>query len=460
MIKKLLNIALIIFMNFFTAVAQQDMTMHFMRQLPQASYTNPAFVPAKPYKFHIGMPALSSIYLNVGNSGFRYSDFIHKNEQDSLFKDFDNLLEKLKPRNYLSMNLHLDIINFGFRLKKNYFGFNITEKINFQFTYPKDLIGLVWYGNGNAAYLDKAASFDGIGINFIHYREYALNYSREIDEKWTAGIRVKYLAGMMNLWTEKSDISLTTTEPRNTLTVNSSYAVHTTGLGMLTNDSMDFDPKSYALNNNNKGFGIDLGGIYKVNEKIEVSAAVNDLGYIKWTDDVKTYYNDSATFVYDGIELNAFMKDGDFQNNLTKITDSLQRTFEAKETNEAYKSPLSTKLYVSGTYKVIKSGTAGLLFYGNFLNKKFMPAVSLNYTHNVKNWLSASVSYSILNRGYANVGFGLFLKATPINFYIISDNLLGAIFPQHTRTAHVRLGIQFIFGKEKSGSDAPKTPID
>ena len=80
---------------YHTSLAQQDFTLYNMNYVSQRSYLNPGFIPGGS-KIYVGVPALSSFYLNVSNSGFKYSDAIRHREDDSLYVDYANVISKLK----------------------------------------------------------------------------------------------------------------------------------------------------------------------------------------------------------------------------------------------------------------------------------------------------------------------------------------------------------------------------
>ena len=68
--------------------------------------------------------------------------------------------------------------------------------------------------------------------------------------------------------------------------------------------------------------------------------------------------------------------------------------------------------------------------------------------------LSASVSYSIMNRGFANIGFGVALNR-PGQTISATDNIYCLFDPEGTRNVNVHLGINFIFGyKEKKANES------
>ncbi len=431
--------------------AQQDLTLYNMEVVPQRMYSNPAFIPAFS-KINIGLPMFSSQYLNISNSGFKYSDLIKHRFDDSLYVDYDNMLSKLSKNNYLSVAYQPDLLSFGFSIKKNYISFNATEKINFRFRYPKDFMSFLWKGNGSL--LDKELNLN-FGIDFIHYREYALGFARQINDKLLFGIKVKYLYGMENIWTEKADVTLNTDPNSFDITAKSNVILHTSGFD--ENSFNNFNVNNYAFKKKNTGWGIDLGGVYKLNKKITLSASVIDLGFIKWNEGNTSYQSHDANgkFIYQGFEMNQFItKDSSNTNNAGQILlDSLSKNFQIDTNYVSYKTKLSTQIYFGANYNYCDKGNMGILFYSQIFDRTIHPAVSLSVNQRVGRWLNVSASYSIYNRSFNNFGLGLALNGGPIQLYIVSDNFLGALFPQNAKNIHLRAGINLTFGRSEIDSD-------
>jgi hypothetical protein len=116
--------------------AQTDLTLYNMNRTPQSMYQNPALSP--PTKVNIGLPVLSSIYLQGINSGFAWKNLVQLGSDDSLTLNVDNMLDKLAAKNLLALNFNTDLLSFGFRSGKSYFSLNATTKSYMRFTYPKD----------------------------------------------------------------------------------------------------------------------------------------------------------------------------------------------------------------------------------------------------------------------------------------------------------------------------------
>ena len=427
-------------------LAQYNFTLYNMHSIAQSTYANPAIIPDR--KINIGLPVISSTYLSLSNSGFKYTDLVKRRADDSLYLDVDNLLNKLAKNNYLTTAIQIDLLSFGFKIKKNYFSFNATEKAIVSLRYPKDFIDFVW--NGNGASLGETKNFN-FGLNLTHYREYGIGMAREISDKLTVGAKLKYLYGMENVYTKKSDFMLYTDPSTFAITAQSNIEINTSGFDSSSTKNFSFG--DYAFKRKNKGMGIDLGGVYSLDEKTSVSASLIDLGFINWKSGVTNHVSKypDASFTYEGVNTNKV--DSSFQK---KALDSLSNRFSIVETHESYRTSLSTQFYLGGNYSIIPGINAGALIHGIFFDKQLHLAYSISGNVRVARWLSTSLSYSIVNRSYNNIGFGLAITS-PVQFYVVTDNILGVFLPQNTKNLNVRIGINITIGKNKdaNGEEAP-----
>lgn len=186
------------------ALSQNDLSIYHLQSIPQSNYSNPALMPE--CKVHIGFPTFSSLYFGLGNGGFNINDVFYNRLDDSVGINLDKVVDKLGKRNYLSVKAQFELLSFGFKVKKNYFSFSANEKISFRFGYPRDFISLLW--RGNSQFIDNKAEFKGLGLDVIHYREFALGFARTMSDKLTVGGRAKLLFGMANVWTTWETVKL------------------------------------------------------------------------------------------------------------------------------------------------------------------------------------------------------------------------------------------------------------
>lgn len=422
--------------------AQQDMMLYNIHGVPQSSYANPS--NRFDGKFYIGLPGLSSNYFNLTNT-VRYSDVIQK-DGDSLLLSFSNLIDQMEDNNYLSFNSRIDLMSFGFNVSPStQIIFNVTEVASFTLDYNKDMVRFFY--EGNTAFLGTSPDLEGIGINATHYREYGLAASHQINEQWRVGARFKYLYGMENIYTERSDIKLITDPETYALTAQTDFKMHTSGLGTSGEDEGFMD---YFSGRGNRGFGIDLGAFYVLNEKFSFSASIADLGFIRWNDFTKNYTT-NGSYIYDGVDVDVFGDNelSDEDSPFDQILDSIENELGIVEGTGAYTSPLVTKVYLGGNYQINDRSFAGLLIKNDIFKGKVKPSFSLSYARKMTKWITLTGGYSALNGAYDNISMGAVFDPGPIQFYVMTDNILGMATPQNARNFHIRFGINLIFGRDK-----------
>ncbi|MEI6852118.1 MAG: DUF5723 family protein [Bacteroidota bacterium] len=440
--------------------AQDDMTIYSLNSVPQQYYDNPGLMPVT--KYHIGcmpvlfIPILSSNYTSVTNSGFRWDNLMRYDKaKDSLIFDFENTIKKLSKKNYLTLNQQIEWISFGFKIKRTqYVNFSFTEKFKFRLTYPKDLISMA--GLGNSQFIGSEANFDGIGIDMTHYREFAIGYTNQIDNKWTVGGRFKLLFGLSNIWTKSSDATLGVDADYYDLSANSNVIIHTAGPEKIydvigdTTGSKKFemvDVKNYMLNFSNPGFGFDVGANYKIDDKWSVSASLIDFGYIFWKQGTRKYASTDKSFTFRGIEINELIRNdtAKIQDILSNLVDSIGKIFTIEQENKLYASPLNPKIYISGSYNISKKDRATAVFRADIYENTIHPAFTLAYNRTFGNILDVAVSYSYMNRDFLNLGLGSSVRFGPFQIFLATDNLLAAIIPYHTKNINVHFGCNYVF---------------
>ena len=466
---KLFNFFIFLLLSFSflpSAKAQQNLTLYNMHAIPQSMYVNPGIMPDS--RINIGLPILSSVYFNKSNSGFKLTDLVTKGEHGATYLDINNMVSHLATNNYLSTSLQTDLLSFGFKSKKSYFSFNATQKFVWRLRYPKDFINFLWKGNG--ASLGETLHFN-FGLDVSDYMEYGIGYAYEVDDKLSIGGRVKMYSGIVNVSTKTSDITLTTDPNTYDITATSNIEVNTSGFG--DGAFKDFKAIDYFTKLHNRGFGLDLGGQYKLNDKITLSASLLDLGYIKWKYSPSNIvsHNPNASFTYQGIDINQFINDSTTIDKAVRyVFDSLGTSFRLDTLHHAYKTKIGSQIYLGGKYQINEDSYASLLLQGHFFDKKLHPAMALAYNWKLDRYLTGSINYAIYNRSFLNLGLGLSLNAGPIQLYAVSDNLLGILiyqnytiknggttrditYPGNAKNANLRVGLNLTIGRKPLDKD-------
>jgi len=427
-----------------TLYGQSDRSLYFLPIVPQKHTLNPAYIP--DYKFYVGVPVLSSVKTSFENT-LKY-DEVFKEDGDSLYLDRDYIMSNLKDKNSLNFNLMEEYLIFGFKVNKNYFHFRVADLVNANLTITKDLVELILYGNGNENLIGKHIDLSGNAINLTYYREYQLGYSRQVNEKLNVGASLKYLQGIASVYTEKSDVSFYTDPVDFTLTAQSNFIINTSSPWRGEGEAR---PESLSPNSDNPGFAIDLGGEYKVDDKIEVSASLLNLGSITWKSDLKNYATEDSSneIVFNGFDISEYFTQGELnQERINNVMDSIKDEFGIVENTAKYKTPLPTFLNLAGTFHLTSHDHFGLLFRHQFLKDLGWTTATLGYTRTFGRNVNLSLTNSIIETSFLNPGVGFAANLGPVQLYMLTENVIAPINLQTTKMFVFRFGVNLVFGKK------------
>ena len=421
----------------------QGLTLYNMDFVPQSMRNNSAHV--QKANFHIAItPLLPNISLSTISNGFTLSD-LFQSKGDTTFATPNKMLSKINENNFISQQTNIDFLSFGFKVKdKNYFSFNISERVNFAFDYSKNFMTLLAKGTASEELLGNEVSMSGTGFRFNHFREYGLGYTRTLNKKLSIGGRFKFLQGMSHLDNDQTDITLYTDPNNYAIRATSTIGVRVAGLGFVFDSDNEFDTETYFANFENTGFALDLGGKYIINDRISTSLNITDLGFITWKTDARRYYNNKVEFNFDGIDLEEFIDRGDAYTS--ELDDSLENIFGLERLDRAFTTNLIANIYIGAEYKLNNTFKAGALFNGKVFKGVLYPSLTITTQTALGKRLQAIVSYSIVNRSYKNLGLGAAINAGAFQFYAVSDNLLGWTQIDYAKNLNIQLGMNLLFG--------------
>lgn len=201
------------------------------------------------------------------------------------------------------------------------------------------------------------------------------------------------------------------------------------------------------MNRRNLGLAFDLGFINYRDDKVTVSGSLLDLGLIRWASDGYTFKEDGRYF-YDG-PLNDTVNQ---TNYVTHLVTTIKNEFGISVQHRSYVSFLIPTYYLGATYNLGKDLNAGAVLSGKISRFRITSGVTLSLNKTFKQKASISLSYSYLYRSFKNLGLGVKLGKSPVQFYAVSDNILGFIKPLDTKNINLRFGLQFNFGCRRKSS--------
>lgn len=435
------------------ATAQIESTLYFMNSLPQNVTGNPAFVPK--YKFALGLPG-STVGMTYTNNGFSYNDLVRE-ENGKQIANLNKWSGILPQKTWITTSAQVDVFRLGLQINpKVYITLNSSVKAIYSLMIPKDLTALV--ANGTSPYIGQTLSVSP-QMHMTSYWENSAGVSLSLMEHLRVGARIKMLKGIVNTKTEYSDLSITVAD-NYAITAAADMKIKTSGL----NHFDDSEPADFL---SNSGWGIDLGATYQIMPKLTVAASIVDVGRIHWKNDVYEYSlsKDKASYTFSGFELDKLISGDD--GYIDAQLDSIENQFQPEEkVGGSYKSALPAKLYLSGEYQLLKNFTVGAVFFTEKFQQRISPGFSVGMNKNFGKILSTSLSYTMSNRSLNNLGAGISLNFTPIQIYMVGDNLLrlpislasnGRLneYINNTQVFNFRAGINLVWGWKKT----PAKPI-
>lgn len=444
-------------------IKAQENTLYFMKNNIQRIDVNPAYQPE--CKYFIELPVLSSLQAAYNNTGFGYNNLITQgtgSRADSLVFDLDNLAQKLQKVNHVRADFRFNILGFGMKINDSYLSLNISNHTETRIGFPRDIISFK-DGNWNLE-TDKPVplNFSGIGADGINYTALGLTWSQDFGSAMF-GITAKYLFGGVNLNTQRTDILLETESNPIALTASTDININAS---MPLNINYDADgyiesvetnftsPVNDFLFTGNKGAALDIGLMTKPSSELTFALSVTDLGLISWKNNTSNF-DANGYFRFIGFDFTDYETNYDGTVLMEQLKDSLLNAFKFQNANNAYRTFLVPKVYTGIDYEINDKISFGALGKVMFYDKQFDPSLTLSLNTRPLPFLSASASYSIMNRNFQNLGLALGIGNKGVQFYLISDNIplnyvkdvsTGLMLPYSARTFNFRLGLNIIFG--------------
>lgn len=427
--------------------AQSDLAFYHLGELtPQNSIFNPVFFPDAD--FYVSLPVISGISTNMNNS-FTYNDmFVAIAGTDSVQFDADKLLSNIDDGDKLSFDGSVSLLQIGFHVgKAGAVQLFANERVKSRMYYPERLMTYLLEGNGE--YLGQEVSESNLRGQGTYYREYGAGYTHELsimgNKKLRVGMKFKYLQGFVQAEVdENASVNLITDEDTyNVRVITNQSVLRTAGLDAIENSD-------YLMSNGNNGFGFDFGADLQITPKLNVALAVNDIGSITWKEGTKNYELIESEATFGGMDLRDLDNAGDvLQDTLDQLFD-----YEVIEGGE-FKSKLNTRVFVSGSYKVIPKGTvtATVMTRNDLGDLSF--TYGLGYTHYVGKMLTVSATVSRKPKQGMAIGGGIGARLGIVQLYTSVDNTIGFTDIRNMQNLNVRFGVNLLFGrrsvkKEKS----------
>lgn len=304
------------------------------------------------YKYRFEMnPAFGNdnalIGLGVGNINLGVHGDLHltdlvyaRDGKTILFTNPDipvgEAMAKFNDSNKLGLTTKLNLMTVGFKGFGGYNVVNLSTNIGANFSLPKSFFAIAKEGLENKTY-----SIHDLYANVNSYATFAINHSHDI--KALPGLRVggtlKGYVGIADVDAHFNKADITLGQNAWSGTVNADFYASMLGAKFTTSpiesgpnaggeyvSGLDFNgisgPDSF-------GVGVDLGAEYKWND-LSFSAAVLDLGYMKWGKTLHATTNGDRTVSTDKYIFD--LKDSEsFDAEMDKLQDDIASLYQLQE---------------------------------------------------------------------------------------------------------------------------------
>lgn len=431
-------------------LSAQTQSAYFMEGSTFRTQLNAAFAPTRGY---VNIPVLGGIQFNTTGNLSLGNLFYPRN--GGLVTLFDKsvsaheALSNLRSKNVFATDTRINLIGFGAYRgdHKSFWSFELNARVEAEASLPYSVVEFLKTG------ADRLSTGD-IAVSAHSYVEAAFGYSFPLNDKIYLGARAKFLvgAGRERMSVDRLDVQLL----EDVWSVDAQGSLEMSGLYMnpdLREDGTEyygFDGMNLAYQGPaGYGFAVDLGATYDVLPELQVSLAVNDLGFISWS---KKYMNRG------GMTKSQSFTGVDIVDGVVSTPEFDFGKLEFDRTpSKAKTEMLRASINAGGEYKVWRRKIGlGLLYNCRIWDTRAFHNITASVNFTPIDWFTFTGSYSFLNNRGHGVGFALNLCPSWINFFLATDILVGEHTPQflpvHASSMNVTLGIGVPIGKRSHRS--------
>lgn len=455
------------------AVAQSRTSYHM-----EGSYfrndLNPALAPTRGY---LALPGMSGVGIHAGSNFLSVDNFIYQHDGGLVTAlhgsvSADEFLKRL-PEN-LNMNLResVNILGIGFYSGKMYWTFGLNQRLSGDFTLSKDLFRAV-KTLGNGVYDMGNAQLTATG-----YLDAYLGTSFRVTKWVNIGVKAKFLVGLANVNASFSQLALNVGEDGvrgdlngqwygNAVVFDQNKMKGKTNPGFA--DLMNLNPWAMLGKARSFGAAIDLGAEVRLfSNHLKISAAVTDLGFIRWKS--QTYANGeiNGNFYFNGVDFESGEIDADGGIDLDRLIGDCTPT--------QYTSRLNFNINAGVEYNFLRNHFAvGVLSHTEFFNDSYLTELTASFNIRPVNWITLTASHTFFNKNRPGVfGAAINIHPSALNIYVAADfidpnfvvgpelEMLGGkplLLSRYAKSLNLYAGVAFNFGRPKFLREGDKVKV-
>ena len=424
------------------AIAQIGLGPAMLPQLAQGNQYNPAFFGEG--EFQISLP---SFYGGYQNQHFKLSEVL-SNEGNVLTLDMQNL-QRLGREDGLDLQSQIGLETFGFAYQHKNWRIAVNQAFRMKNLFSMNATTAQFLLDGNAAFIGETVAFD-VQQDLMIYNELSLGLAYRVLEQFTIGSRLKYLSGIAGVNTSQNNLRAQTDAETFDLSLSGIHQFNTAGLYVNDGDNESLIQKfklGQSFFNENNGLALDFGLDVRVNEWIDVSASVINLGKIDWVEETKSFVS-SGNRSFDGFSLEPLLDATEV--NLSEFVDSINTTFAFEEGRSDFETQLPAQYYLHGRFQLRDIGQLAVIYGLQTFKDRNDHSAAINLSRSFGKNFNLGAQYSYYHQAshalglhaIANVPFGKWAGA---QIYFMTDNVLAAFDALNARAYNMRVGVNLTF---------------
>lgn len=457
-IKHVASIALALTLSAGLSAQTTLNSSYFMEKMTKRNQLNPALKTPNNY---VSIPSIGNFYLGI-NSNLGLGTFLYP--RDNKLVTFlhesvpaDEFLNKLTPNNTIELDLGIDLISFGFWAWGGQNTFNLSLKSNTGAYLPKEIFQFL--KTGQEATGVTRYDMSNVTATTSNYLELALGHARDITDKLGVGAKVKVLLGAAHAEARIDRMDITMSQDQ--WMIKQAGHLQATSLLELTTDPETGEVTNYKMGSNfglaGFGLGLDLGATYKLIDNLTLSAALTDIGFMRWNNLTRAETDPTKEFQFSGFDNIGAKDDENGDNPFKKEADQLGEDLKAltkfyKTDARSVSNSLRTTLRVGAEYAVLDNAISfGLLSTTRFSSYRTYTEGMAAINFRPLSMLHLTVNGSVSNMG-SSVGAILNLCGTGFNVFLGTDYFATQYSKQFIPINHARanfsFGFNITFGKK------------
>lgn len=397
-------------------------------------------------KFVVYLP---SFQFGLEQEGPTFSSYFRRDDSGRVLIDPLQAIELAGDENSFRSGGELTGIGFGIKLNDKMslvgrYSANYLADVD----YPLDALQLLTRGNTILLGNDVDLSFSS---QSQAYHQYQLSYNYSA-KKFTAGIGVAYLSGILDASVERDQLLLEVSSFFFSIRSNTDFRLNATNT--VVYEGLDNVFLSYngsfgdSFLSSDSGLGLEFYADYHITVDTQVKAKVSGLGFINWNSNPLNYISDVEKS-FSGFNILDIIT----QNQSIDYLDSLESLFNIIETTESYRTTLPINVDIGISHQL--NDDFSLSFAGNYVDFSSGSVFQIGASANYKLFDKLVFAGSLNNhsRQGLTVGTGLTLKFRHFSIWAYTGNIAVIRNQLEATTTSASVGAKINFGKLKGPSN-------